>query len=148
MNHPIFYTLLLLIAGFGIPVMAAINSKLGVSLNNPILATTILFLVGLILSIIILLFNGIPEKIIDGSLSWYAYSAGFFVIFYIVSITYVAPRFGMSNAISCVLLGQMVAMSVIDHFGLWGAPQVSLSFWRGVGVVGMAVSVLLVVQKI
>ena len=27
------------VAGFGIPVMAAINSQLGGSLNNPILAT-------------------------------------------------------------------------------------------------------------
>lgn len=47
--------------------------------------------------------------------------------FYVLSITWVAPRFGVGNAIFLVLLGQLVAAAVIDHFGLFGARIVILS---------------------
>ena len=47
--------------------------------------------------------------------------AGLLVAFYVLSITWVAPRFGLGNAIMCVLLGQLISAAVIDQFGLMGA---------------------------
>jgi transporter family-2 protein len=70
-----------------------------------------------------------------------------FVVLYISSITWVAPRFGLGNAVSFVLLGQLIAMTLIDHFGLIGAPQFPLSLQRAVGLVFMTVGVFLVVQR-
>lgn len=47
MNHPVFYALVMLIAGLGIPVMAALNAGLGAKLENPMLASTVLFVVAI-----------------------------------------------------------------------------------------------------
>ena len=57
----------------------------------------------------------------------YLLLGGFLVAFYVLSVTWIAPRFGVGNAVFCVLLGQMLAASVIDHFGLFGAVARPLS---------------------
>ena len=61
-----------------------------------------------------------PTEFYKPNIPWYFYFGGVFVMFYILSITWVAPRFGISNAVSFVLLGQLMAMSIIDHYGLVG----------------------------
>jgi transporter family-2 protein len=58
--------------------------------------------------------------------------------FYLLTITWVAPRFGVGNAVFCVLLGQMVAASLIDHFGLFGAREVPVTMTRLFGILTMA----------
>ena len=69
------------------------------------------------------------------------------VIFYILSITWVAPKFGVGNAVSFVLLGQIISMVVIDHFGLFGALQHSVSSQRFAGLALMIVGVFLTVRR-
>tara|TARA_R110002073_G_C9305511_1_gene567153 strand:- start:143 stop:571 length:429 start_codon:yes stop_codon:yes gene_type:complete len=138
----------MLLTGLGIPVMAALNGALGTKLNNPALAATILFSVGLIIAVIYLLFTeGVPAKLYVENTPWYYYCGGFFVMFYILSITWIAPRFGISNAVAFVLLGQLIAMSVIDHFGLIGAPRYLLDSQRAVGLVLMTIGVFMVLNK-
>ena len=39
------YALIMLLAGIGIPILAALNAALGVRLGNPAAAATLLFLV-------------------------------------------------------------------------------------------------------
>lgn len=148
MNNPVTYAFIMLIAGLGIPVMAALNGGLGGRLQSPVLAATILFVVGLVVAVTVLLITeGLPSGLISQPPTpWYFYFGGVFVIFYILSITWVAPRFGISNAVSFVLLGQLVAMTLIDHFGLIGAPQFPITGQRVIGLVFMATGVLLVVN--
>ena len=77
----------------------------------------------------------------------YFYLGGGFVFFYVLSIAWVAPVFGIWNAISFVLLGQLIAMATIDQFGLLGAPQISLTPLRILGLILMAAGVLFVVRQ-
>ena len=148
MNNTVFYALLMLLAGLGIPLMAALNGGLGYRLQNPPFAVTILFLVGLMSSVIYLLANGgVTKTLTSTAIPWYLYAGGIFVMFYISTITWVAPRFGISNAISFVLLGQLMAMSLIDHFGLVGVPMQALSLQRILGLVLMAAGVYLVLAR-
>ncbi|MBU2955937.1 DMT family transporter [Marinobacter sp. F3R08] len=148
MNNPFAYSVLMIIAGIGIPIMATLNGGLGARLQSPTLAATILFLVGLLMAgTYLLITEGIPDKIFHSSTPIYYYFGGFFVLFYILTITWVAPRFGISNAIAFVLLGQMIAMSLIDHFGLLGAQQFSLAPQRMAGLGLMVAGVFLVLNK-
>ena len=147
-EQPIFYVLLMCAAGFGIPVMAALNGGLGLKLNSPALATTILFMVGAVVSLTYLfLSGGIPKSPIEQSIPVVFYLGGLFVVFYILSITWVIPRFGVANAISLVLLGQLISMTVINHFGLLGALQNSISGQRVGGLALMIVGVFLTVGR-
>lgn len=138
----------MVVAGLGIPVMAALNGGLGARLQSPALAATILFSVGLVVATVYLLVSeGVPSKLYLPTTPWYFYFGGFFVMFYILSITWIAPRFGVSNAVAFVLLGQLIAMSFIDHFGLLGAPRYTLNAQRLAGLMLMAIGVFLVLNK-
>ena len=148
MNNVLFYASLMLIAGLGIPVMAALNGGLGTRLQSPALASSILLLVGFVIATLYLLSSaGVPTKIFGSGTPWYYYFGGFFVMFYIMTITWVAPKFGVSNAVSFVLLGQLIAMSAIDHFGLFGSQTYTIDTRRIAGLVVMALGVFLVLSK-
>ena len=138
----------MLFAGMGIPTMAALNSGLGIKLQSPALASVILLLVGMAIAILYLLTTeGIPRIFFQSGTPWYYYFGGFFVMFYIIAITWVAPKFGISNAVAFVLLGQLIAMSTIDHFGLFGVQVYTIDFKRILGLIFMTIGVVLVLSK-
>lgn len=78
---------------------------------------------------------------------FYYYLAGVFVAFYVLSVTWVAPQFGVGNAVAFVLLGQIIAMAAIDQFGLLGAPVRAITLQRLIGLILMSVGVLLAVRR-
>lgn len=148
MNQSLLYATIMLLSGLGIPVMAAINGGLGARLQNPSLASAILLLMGSAVAVIVLLTTqGVPRAWAAASAPGYFYLGGLFITFYIFSVTWIAPRFGVANAISFVLLGQLIAMTVIDQFGLFGMTQVTLSTRRLAGLILMAGSVFLVLES-
>lgn len=129
-------------AGIGIPIMAAINAGLGARLANPTFATAILMLVGLIISTTYLLIQGVPS-LPTTMPPLYSFSGGFFVVFYVLAVTAIAPKIGLGNAIFLVLLGQIVSTSFIDHFGLFGAIKTQISLQKGLGIALMTVGIIL-----
>ncbi len=149
MNNTVVYALFMLVAGIGIPTMATLNGGLSGKLLSSTLATTISLAVGFTAAVAYLLATeGVPAKLFQADTPIYYYLGGFCVAFYIISVTWIAPRFGVSNAIAFALLGQLIAMSTIDHFGLLGAQQYSLSTQRVVGLALMAVGVVMVLDKV
>lgn len=148
MNNSIIYATVMLLAGLGIPTMAALNGGLGAKLQNPPLASTILLLLGSIIALVYLLVTqGVPKSLSAENTPSYFYLGGIFIAFYILSVTWIAPRFGIANAISFVLLGQLIAMTVIDRFGLFGMAQMALSYQRVLGLVLMSAGVFLVLER-
>jgi transporter family-2 protein len=147
-NHSIFYALLMLTAGLGIPIMAALNGGLGAKIQSPALATSILFVVAGVISFgYLFVSNGMPKSSPIEKIPLYFYFGGFFVIFYILSITSIAPKFGVGNAVSFVLLGQLISMSIIDHYSLLGSPQNEISIKRLIGLTLMVTGVFMVVRR-
>jgi len=69
---------------------------------------------------------------------------GVLVAFYVLAVTFVAPRFGVGNAVFFVLLGQMASAAVIDQFGLFGALVRPLTMMRAAGIGFMALGLLLI----
>jgi transporter family-2 protein len=138
------YAFVMLAAGIGIPVLAALNAQLGNRIGSPAAAATILFVVALCAtSATLVLTTGAAPLANVPAQPKHLLLAGFLVAFYVLSITWIAPRFGVGNAIFCVLLGQLLSASVIDHFGLLGAMERPLSLARASGIGLMALGVLL-----
>tara|TARA_Y100001968_G_scaffold158306_1_gene144743 strand:+ start:412 stop:723 length:312 start_codon:yes stop_codon:yes gene_type:complete len=73
----------------------------------------------------------------------YLFVAGAFIAFYVLSISFVAPHFGIGNAIFFVLLGQLLSAAIIDHYGLFGAQINHLSMMRVSGILVMVFGVWL-----
>lgn len=136
--------LLMFLTGIGIPIMATFNGGLGVQLGSPIAASLILFAVGGVLAgTILLAFGGAPSAQAFTFDRPYLYLGGFFVLFYILSITWAGPKMGIGNAVFFVLLGQLVAAAAIDHLGLWGAIKSEITPRRIAGILLMAAGVYL-----
>jgi transporter family-2 protein len=148
MANRIFFSCLMFATGIGIPVMAALNGTLGVRYKSSAFAASILFLVALSISLAFLFtVEGGLKPFPKTSLPFYFYLGGVFVAFYVLSITWVTPRFGVGNAVAFVLLGQLVSMAVIDQFGFLGAPVHALTPQRLAGLVLMMAGVFLAVRR-
>lgn len=132
---------MMLFAGVGIPIMAALNSQLGVRIESPWAATAILFVVGGVAAAIVLAVNGLPKAPFSAPPQFYA--GGLLVAFYALAVTYAAPKIGIGNAIFFVLLGQIAAACAIDHFGLFGVARSAMTWQRAAGVLFMLVGVYL-----
>lgn len=129
------------VAGLGIPVLASLNAALGARIGSPAMAACALFLVALIAAASVAAVSGPKPVHLLLSAPKHLFLAGLFVAFYILSITWIAPRMGVGNAIFFVLLGQLVGALIIDHFGLLGAKAFPLDPWRAFGFVLMAAGV-------
>ena len=140
------YAITMLFAGIGIPILAALNAALGKFIGSPIAAATILFSVAFLSTSILLLATG-PAIIQNAAQApKHLFLAGLLVTFYVLSITFIAPKFGVGNAVFFVLLGQLISAALIDHFGLFGASVSPLSFVRSLGISVMAVGVWITQQ--
>lgn len=148
LHNPVFYAAIMMVVGLGIPIFAALNGELGSKLQSPALAATIALSVGVIVSLgFLFLSGGIPAADPQISIPVYSYLGGLFVVFYILGITWVAPRFGVGNAVAFVLLGQLISMAIIDHYSLLGAAHHPLSVQRFAGLLFMSIGVFLSVRR-
>ena len=78
---------------------------------------------------------------------WWSYVGGFIVAFYVLTITFLAPRLGVGTAISLIVTGQIAAALTIDHFGLLRSPVFTLTPARLVGAALMAAGVFLALRR-
>lgn len=143
MQQNIGLILVTLMAGIGIPVMASLNSSLGERMQSPAVAAGILFLLALCITAIVVMIQQPSISFAQVNLPWPYYTGGAFVAFYVLSITWVAPKLGVANAIFIILLGQIIAAVVIEHFALFNAERISISLTRVGGVVLMVLGIFL-----
>lgn len=139
-----FYAALSLAAGILIPIMAALSGAMGRGFGNPSFAA-LLVTGGAFLAVLAFTFA-------TGAARWPAnfqsatplqLAAGLGMAFYVISITYLAPRFGVGNAVMLVVASQIASSAAIDHFGLFGAPQKPIDWLRAAGLGIMVVGVII-----
>jgi len=127
--------------------MASLNATLGNRLNNTLLAVVILTGIALIFAVVLLLSTkGVPDLTQAKKTPWYLYLGGFLFILYITSVTWVIPKFGVANTIACVLFGQLIAMTLLDHYGAFGLAKYEISYMRIIGLLLMAAGIFIVVN--
>lgn len=141
---PIKYALIMLAAGIGVPVLAALNAQMGARIGSPAVAGAAMFLIACVTAIAVAVSLGQTSAF--GLLTEqprHLFIAGLLIAFYLLSISWVAPKFGVGNAVMFVLVGQIIAISVIDHFGLFGARLRPLDLTRTGGIVLLAIGVVM-----
>ena len=137
------YAITMLAAGIGIPVLAAMNAALGRTLGAPMLAGVVLIAVGLLTASLVAITQGPGALVKLTTAPKHLFFAGALLAFYVLSITAIAPKFGVGNSIFFVLVGQLISAATIDHFGLFGAQQIPLTWTRLSGLFLMAAGVVL-----
>ena len=146
MSETLRHAAVMFAAGLGIPLLAALNAALGQRIGAPAAAAAILFAVAFACALAVALLT-VPRPLpaLAGH-PWHLYLGGALVAFYVLSVTWIAPRFGVGNAVFCVLLGQLVSSALIDRFGLFGATAVPLTPGRMLGLATMAAGVVLTLK--
>jgi len=138
---------LAIIAGALIPVQAATNAVLSKATGHVFYSSLILFGVGMMLVLVfILLFRPTPpsfEELMSAPL--YSYVGGLIVATYVLSITFLAPRIGVGNAVLLIVTGQIFSAALIDHYGLFGASIFPLTASKLMGL-GFIINGLVIVN--
>jgi transporter family-2 protein len=147
MNAPTlaFYIALSAVGGILIPIMAALSGGLGRTLDNPWVAAAIVSGGGFALVLAFALLTGsmnVSLEALQRATPWQLLAGAGFA-FYLLSITWVGPRFGIGNAVMFVLAGQIVSSAFIDHFGLFGAPHKPIDLLRVSGLVVMMAGIVI-----
>ncbi|MEM6372407.1 MAG: DMT family transporter [Pseudomonadota bacterium] len=140
------YAVIMLLAGIGIPLLAALNAALGTYLGNPAAAAVVLFTVAFVTAACVFAITGAHGMAKVASAPKHLFLAGALIAFYVLSITFIAPHFGIGNAVFFVLVGQLISAAAIDHFGLFGAQATALGPARLGGIALMAAGVWLTQQ--
>ena len=76
-----------------------------------------------------------------------AWLGGMAMAFYAISATYVTPNFGVGNFVMCVVIAQLAVSTLIDQFGLFGAPVYPVELRRLAGLALLGVGAALVAIK-
>ena len=139
------YSSMALLAGMLLAIQAAINSQLGVALNQqPLTAALVSFLMGsLALFGMVLAQGNLGSLALMPEQPWWRWVGGLMGAFMVCATIVLAPKLGVANMLLFIILGQLLSGMVIDHFGLLGMPvkPVDVSKLMGIGlmVLGLAV---------
>lgn len=146
MSNFYLYLLLALAAGAMMPTQAAINNKLAVTVDSPVIAAFISFFVGTIALFVYVLASGTPLGNIASAKDAppIAWVGGLLGAFFVTAAVTLVPRLGVAMTFSLIIAGQMLVTIFIDHFGLLGVPVKEISLVRIAGIVLITAGVILI----
>ncbi len=146
MKQQIIYIIFAVLAGAVLPLQAGLNIQLGKSVQQPIFAAFISFLIGtigLLVYLFILKFDFSSVTNVKSVSPW-VWIAGLLGAFYVAAVIILAPKLGTALTFSLVVAGQMIVSLVFDHFGLLGLPVKQINWQRLLGVAFLITGVLLI----
>ena len=146
MSPIIPYIILAIAAGFCLPTQAGINYRLSMWALSPVLAAAISFAVGTVALVVYALILRLPLPAL-GSVKqypWWIWTGGFLGAFLVAATVVLAPRLGAAAMVALIVLGQMIASVVLDHYGLIGYTIHPVNAWRIGGVLLLVGGVVLI----
>lgn len=137
--------LLAFAAGALIPSQAAANAEISRQLGSTNYAALMLFVVGLVFVAIAAVFSraALPALSNFAQAPLWSYAGGLIVGFYVLTVTFLAPRLGIGTTILTIVAGQIISAVLIDSFGLLQTVRIPLSGQKILGVVLMIIGVYL-----
>ena len=134
-----------LIGGVGVGLQVPIAGAMGQRVGG-IASSFIIHVSGAIFSGLFLLLRG-GEKIRDWTtLPWYMLIAGIFGLILYLTINVTLPRLGSTMMVSLIIVGQLMAGVVIDHFGLLGVVTRHIDLPRAIGLVVLVLGAYLIAK--
>jgi bacterial/archaeal transporter family-2 protein len=128
--------LLAFTAGVLIAVQAAVNSRLGLVLENRMHAVMASFAIGGLATLIYCLIErDRPTTTAIAGAPWWIWVGGLLGVAFVWATIFAVPKIGVTLMFPLVVAGQMTAAIVMEHFGLLNTPTSPVSFGKIAGVV-------------
>ena len=143
------YLLLAFVTGAGVAAQSVINSRLRLLLGGPIWAAAAQFIVGLLLLLLVAMASRQPAPVTIGlgGAPWWVWTGGAFGATFIVVTIVLTAKIGATLTLASIIVGQLTAALVVDHYGLFGGTVVRLTPLRLTGVALLLVGVMLIRWK-
>ena len=123
------------LAGIALPVQGGANAELSRILGNPVTASLVSALVGIVLMVFLIIIFKAPLPNSDViSAPWWSWLGGAMGVAFLVIGTFSIPVIGAVNFLVLVIAGQVLAALIIDRFGLLNIPVHAISLSRIIGV--------------
>ena len=145
-----FYLLLAFVTGAGVAVQSVINARLALLLGGPIWAAAAQFVVGLVLLLArCALVTRQPAPVTAGlsGAPWWVWTGGAFGAMFIVVSIVLTAKIGATLTLASIIVGQLTAALVVDHYGLFGGTVVPSHAARMTGVALLLLGVMLIRWK-
>lgn len=136
-----------LISGMLLPIQAGVNIRLGKSIDSPIYASMLSFIVGVVS---LMIYIAVTKQ----EVSWvgiktapgYAWMGGALGAFFVTATMLAFPRIGPALTFGLIVAGQMLIAVVFDHFNILVAAQHSINSWRIIGMC-LIIAGVIIIQK-
>ena len=141
------YIIVAILAGVVFALQPPLNENVGRSLNHPIQASFVSFLVGTLLLLVINFALGLKFPSTDKlvTIPWWLWLAGGAIGAFVVTVSLVIqPKIGGGIWISCFIFGQLVMSIMLDHFGWLGLEIHQINPMRSLGAFLLAIGAILV----
>jgi len=134
-----------LIGGVGVGLQVPIAGSMGQRVGG-VASSFIIHVSGAIFSGLFLVLRG-GEKIKDWTtLPWYMLIAGIFGLILYLTINVTLPRLGSTMMVALIIVGQLAAGVVVDHFGLLGVVTRHIDLPRAIGLAVLVLGAYLIAK--
>ncbi|MGE0439722.1 MAG: DMT family transporter [Gemmatimonadales bacterium] len=135
-----------LLIGAGLSTQAGVNASLRSALGHPFHAAVVNFAVGGATVLLLAIATGLrpPPAGHFARTSPWMYLGGVIGALYVSGVIALAPRLGAATLMALIVTGQLVAATVIDHYGWLGFTVHPAGGPRLVGVLLLIAGVVLV----
>jgi transporter family-2 protein len=133
-------------AGAGIVVQQALNADLRVALGSGAWAGLASYICGSICMILFILFmrDGVPSAALVAKTPWFSWTGGMFGAAFIAIALFFIQRLGAATFIALLFAGQVICSLLLDHYGVLGLEQHSISPLRLAGAGLLVAGVILI----
>ena len=112
-----------IVAGISNPLQSGANSAVSKSIQAPLVAGFLVYIVGALCLLVCIPFVGLPlrsafDKL--GTVPWWAYLGGVFNAVFLVASLLVTKKLGSATFTTLVVISAVVVSVALDHFGLLG----------------------------
>jgi transporter family-2 protein len=138
--------LLAVLVGLMLPIQAGVNAQLRLSVGHPLTTAFVSFAVGTVALAALILLARVPlpsMRVATAAPAWH-WIGGLLGAAYIAAAVVLAPRLGAATMIASVVMGQMLASLLLDHFGWVGFAVHPVSLARLAGAAMVILGVILI----
>jgi transporter family-2 protein len=145
MTNWLFFVVAFL-AGAVIAVQVGANTRLKEAFGEALPAVILSSLFGVVLLLAVMTFAGVPWPSAGalGDAPWWAWLGGPLGAAYAIATVLLARHLGAATLVGLVVTGQLVCSVFLDHFGVLGFTEHSLSAGRIVGCALMLAGIVLI----
>jgi len=138
-----------ILCGIAIAVQAIVNGQLRVAIGSPLVAAFISFFTGTVLLLLLIVATRQPAPSVQTmqQVSWGKWTGGLLGAFFVTAVIITIQKIPAANMFALIITSQLITALLTDHFGWFGALQVSASPMRLAGVLLLITGAYLIIKK-